>query len=326
MRHEHSGRYAWISLLLVSILAACLQPDNEQSSVQEPRGMRGETDTGSIAAGQFRLRYRIEGTGTPTMVIGSSVYYPRAFSQSLRTQLRMVFLDHRGFAPSPGPVETIAFALDTLLDDFERARQELGLGRIVVIGHSGHAFMALEYAKKYPENVSHVIMIGIAPSLSSAMTQARDQYWQEFASSERKAIMEENLQRLPDEQLAELPPGEAFIKGYIRDAPRIWYDPHFDCSPLWVGVDVNMDMIDHVWGHIFRDIDITQGLDTFDRPVFLALGRYDFLVAPPSTWDPIRPKFRNLTVRVFEQSGHTPQYEEPALFDEEILRWMKDHQ
>jgi proline iminopeptidase len=83
-------------------------------------------------------------------------------------------------------------------------------------------------------------------------------------------------------------------------------------------------MIDHVWGCVFRDIDITQGLTTFDRPVFLALGRYDFLVAPPSTWEAIRPKFRDLTVRVFERSGHTPQYEEAALFDAELLRWMKE--
>ena len=57
--------------------------------------------------------------------------------------------------------------------------------------------------------------------------------------------------------------------------------------------------------------------------MFLALGRYDFLVAPPSAWDAIRSQFRDLTVRVFERSGHTPQYEEAALFDAELVRWMK---
>ncbi len=325
MKNAHRARDASVPLLLAAILAACLQSDSERSSVQQA-GMQSQADTGSIAAGAFRLRYRIEGTGTPTMVIGSSVYYPRVFSQDLRTHLRMVFLDHRGFAPSPGVVDTTAFALDTLLDDVERAREELGLGRIAVVGHSGNAFMALEYAKRYPENVSHVIMIGIAPDLGAANTQAMEQNWQEFASQQRKAVMEENLQRIPDEQLAALPPGQGFIRGYIRDAPRIWYDPHFDSSPLWEGVQINMDMFNHVWGRIFADIDITQQLDSFDRPVFLALGRYDFLVAPPSSWDPIRPMFRDLTVRVFEESGHTPQYEEAALFDQEILDWMSRYE
>ncbi len=284
------------------------------------------SDTGSIATGKFNLRYRIEGTGTPTIVIGFPTYSARAFSQNLRSHLRLVFMDHRGSALSPGRVDNTEFALEKLVDDIELARRTLRLGRIAVIGHSGHSFMALEYAKKYPANVSHVIMIGISPDLSAVNAEAAEQNWQQLASSERKAIMEENLRRVPDEQLSKLPPGKRFWRSYVRNGPRIWYDPRFDASQLFEGVGINMDMFDYVWGEVFRDIDITQGLDTFDRPVFLALGRYDFLVASPSTWDPIRPEFRDLTVRVFEQSGHTPQYEEPALFDAELLRWMKVHQ
>ena len=304
--------YGWGTIFLATILLLFQQPTKGQVV----------PNTGSIAVGKFHLRYRIEGVGRPAIVIGSATYLPRAFSQNLRKHLRLVFLDHRGYAPSPGPMEASAFALDTLLDDIEQARRELGLGRIAVIGHSIHSLMALEYAKKYPENVSHVVMIG--PTVfNAASDQARDLYWQEFASPERKAAMEENLRHLPDEQLAKLRPGQRFIKSYIRDGPRTWYDPRFDASPLWEGVEMNDD---YSRAQVFRDIDITQGLDTFDRPVLLVQGRYDFRVAPPSTWDPIRPKFRDLTVRVFERSGHWPHYEEAALFDAELLGWMDEHQ
>lgn len=207
----------------------------------------------------------------------------------------------------------------------ERARKALRLGRIVVVGHSGHAFMALEYAKKYRRNVSHVVMIGIGPDISARSIEAAERYWHDFASPERKAILEENLRRYPDEQLARLPPGERFGRDYVRRGPKIWYDPRFDSSPFWEGVNLNMDMFEHVWGRIFRDIDITRGLDKLNEPVFLALGRYDFLVPPPSAWDAVRPKFKNLTVRVFERSGHTPQYEEATLFDAELLAWLRQH-
>ncbi|NIM52722.1 MAG: alpha/beta fold hydrolase [Gemmatimonadales bacterium] len=281
-------------------------------------------DTGSVTSDGFRLRYIVEGAGPPALVVGSALYYSRAFSENLREHLRLVFMDHRGFAPSPGPRDTTAFALDTLIDDMEQVRQALDLGPVVVIGHSGHAFMALEYAKKYPSNVSHVVMIGIAPDLSAARTEATQAYWETSASAERKAVMEENLRRLPDDEIAQLQvsPGQKFIRTYIRNGPKAWYDPRFDSSPLWEGVEINMDMFNHVWGRIFRDIDITRGLETFDRPVFLALGRYDFLVAPPSSWEPLRPLFKDLTVRIFERSGHTPQYEEAAAFDEELVRWI----
>jgi pimeloyl-ACP methyl ester carboxylesterase len=58
----------------------------------------------------------------------------------------------------------------------ERARRQLALGRIVILGHSGHVLMALEYAKKFPAIVSHVVMIGITPDLSAASTAAAERY------------------------------------------------------------------------------------------------------------------------------------------------------
>jgi proline iminopeptidase len=322
MTQNHRVHYVCALLIQVAFAAACSQTESGEAV---PHQMSG-ADTGSVVAGAFNLHYRIEGTGTPTIVIGSSVYYPRIFSQNLRSHLRLVFLDHRGFAPSPGSVDTSAFALDTIIDDVEQARQGLALGRVAVIGHSGHAFMALEYAKKYPDNVSHVVMIGIAPDLGPENAERMAQNWQETASIERKAAMEAALARVPDEPLTELEPGEAFIRDYIRDAPKIWYDAEFDSTPLWEGVEANMEMIGHVWGRTFAHIDVTTGLDSFDRPVFMALGRYDFIVAPPSTWDPILPMFQDLTLRVYERSGHTPQYEEAALFDQDLLDWMSEYE
>jgi len=281
------------------------------------------SESGTIDAGDFKLHYRIEGAGPPTIVIGSARYYPRVFSQSLREHLRLVFLDHRGFVQAPATIDPASFELETLVDDIERARHALGLERVVVIGHSGHSYMALEYAKRYPNNVSHVVMIGIAPDLSVSSVEAAARYWHESVSPERKAFLEANLRRLPDEKLAKLPLSERFITAYIRNGPKIWFDPKFDSTPLWEGVALN-EVFEHVWGQVFPAIDIAQSLDTLERPVFLALGRYDFLVAPPSSWDRVRPAFKDLTVRVFERSGHTPQFEEAELFDAELLGWLRN--
>jgi proline iminopeptidase len=303
-------------------MTALAQQEVQAASNEDLEGWLG-SESGTISSGQFDLEYRIEGQGPTAIVIGLPNYYARVFSQNLRSHLRLVFLDHRGTAASPGKVDTAEFALDRLVDDIELARETLRLGRVAAIGHSGHAFMALEYAKKYPTSVSHVIMIGIAPDLSPSSAQAAQANWEKLASPERKAALDENRRKVTDDDLAKLPPGERFIKNYVRMGPLAWYDPRFDSSPLWEGVDINMDMIGYVWGEVFRDIDITRGLGRFDRPVYLALGRYDFLVAPPSSWEPIKDQFSDLTVRVFEKSGHTPQYDEPEVFDKELLAWMK---
>ena len=313
-----------LSVALVASVAVTAAGCGGTDKTPDPAAdLRPAMETGSVEAGGFNLRYAVEGNGIPTLVVGSALYYPRAFSQNLRQHLRFVFMDHRGFAPSAGPRDTTAFALDSLIDDMERVRQHLQLGRIVVVGHSGHAYMALEYAKKYPASVSHVVMIGIAPDLSAASSEAAARYWDTTATAERKAAMEENLRRVPDSVLAKFAPGQGFIQGYIRNGPRAWYDPHFDSTPLWEGVDINMEMFNYVWGRVFRDIDVTRGLSALDRPVYVALGRYDYLVAPPSSWERVRPAFKDVTIRVFDRSGHTPQYEEAQLFDDELLAWLR---
>lgn len=283
-------------------------------------GVSARGKTGVVAVEDASLPYLTEGRGIPAIVIGSSIYYPRIFSQELRNHLQLMFLDHRAFVPSAGPASVLSCALDQLADDVERARQQLGLGRVVVIGHSGHAYMALEYAKRYAQYVSHVVMIAIAPDLGPTTTAAGEEYWQDVADPERKGLLAQIMRELGDR--ATLRADETFIQAYILNAPKIWFDPRFDSSPLWDGVELNVPIFSHVWGTVFRDIDITQGLEKLDRPVFLALGRYDFLAGPPSVWDPIRPKFHDLTVRVFERSGHTPQFEQPELFDRELLSWL----
>lgn len=296
----------------------------KENKVQENKVTSAATTTGTVEVDGFKLQYNIEGSGIPALVVGSSLYYSRVFSQNLRKHLRFVFMDHRGFVPAPGPVNNTAFALDVLINDIELVRQALGLECMIIIGHSGHGYMALEYAKKYPEHVSHVVLLSLGPDQSAESHKAAEQYWQDSVWPERKAFLEENLQYLPKEIQAQ--PDRRFITYMLRTGARSWYNFRFDATPLWEGIYTNLHMFDYVWGVVFRDIDITKGLENFDKPVFLGLGRYDFLVAPPDSWNPIRPKFKDLIVRVFERSGHTPQYEEPELFDAEFLKWLSAYQ
>lgn len=275
---------------------------------------------GTIVVDGFQLKYSIEGTGIPTLVIGSAIYYPRTFSHNLRNHLQMIFIDHRGFAPSSQPIDATPYTLDTIVEDIEIIRKQLNIESMIVIGHSGHAYMAQAYAKKYPHHVSHLILIGAGPNQSLESHAAAEQYLQDSVCPERKAFLEQALQDLPHALAVD--PDRRFITFCLKLGARSWYNYTFDATPLWQDVSVNMSIIDHFWGQIFRDIDITQRIDRLSMPVLLMLGRYDYLVAPYHTWNTIRTKFIDLTMRVFEQSGHTPQYEQPELFDGQLLQWL----
>lgn len=164
---------------------------------------------GIIERNHFKLQYRIEGTGKPTIVIGSAIYYPRTFSQNLRGYLQLIFMDHRGFSAPTTSLDPSVFSLDVILDDIEQLSNKLALDNIIIMGHSGHGFIALEYAKKYPQHVSHVVLIGMGPSNSKKNQEAADQYFNDSSCPEQKNILEENLKWLPQEIDAD--PNNRFI-------------------------------------------------------------------------------------------------------------------
>lgn len=276
---------------------------------------------GTVDRNGFNLHYSAEGTGIPALVIGSALYYPRTFSQNLRKHLQIIFVDHRGFVPSPGPIDVATYTLDTLVEDIETVRNRLNLEKMILIGHSGHAYMALAYAKKYPHHVTHLVLIAAGPDQSAASHAAAEQYFNDSVCPERKAYLQEQFKDLPEALAAD--PEHRFITFCLRLGARSWYDYRFDATSLWEGVYTNMPIIDHYWGAVFRDIDITQDIDKLSMPVILMLGKFDYLVAPFYTWNPLRAQFPNLTIQVFEQSSHTPQFEEPEEFDRALLQFLK---
>ncbi len=278
---------------------------------------------GHIEVDGFKLQCLTEGNGPDTLIIGSSVYYSRSFSQNLGKSLRLHFLDHRGFAePSTHEINEIS-SFSVLLDDIEKIRQHLSLKRCTVIGHSANGRLALEYAKRYKEYVSHIVLIGTPPHMKPDNIAMGGRNWEESVWPERKATFERNMQIFSDEELSKLSREQQFFKMNLRNAPKNWYDYHFDSSFLWQGVKPNTKILDQIHFQFEREIDITKGLESLDCPVMLAYGRFDFAVPPVQSWDPFRSKFKNLTVRIFEKSSHSPQFEQPDLFNAELLNWLR---
>ncbi|CAM2822680.1 alpha/beta fold hydrolase [Legionella worsleiensis] len=268
----------------------------------------------------FSLNYKIEGQGIPIIVIGSHLYYPRTFSEALREKVQLICMDHRGFGSTSRSVTNEDFSLSKLIEDIEALRKHLGLETMALLGHSGHGYIALEYAKYYPQRVSHLILLAMSPCAGAENFTAANRYFEESVCPLRKQLLNDSYPTLEEAILAN--PRRAFIIRMLVFAPMIWYQPDYDATWLWEGVEVIPEMFEHVWMRVFPELDITKQSDKLQCPIFLGLGRYDYW-NPPYLWEPMRFYFKQLTIRVFERSGHTPQLEEPVLFDETLLTWLK---
>lgn len=305
------------ALLLGSITSATVFADSAMG--------KASTYAGTIKSDGFNLNFRIEGTGKPVISVGFPNLYARTFSQELRSHLRLVFVDHRGSASTlrnnvDVPTE---YSLGKSVDDIELVRSKLGLGKVAVLGHGGQAWIALEYAIKYPDNVSHLIMV--SPPYSEVSREKRLSRFYETASDERKALQAENDKKLTDEYLASLASDyDRSVAVFVSQGPMMFYDKHFDTSPFWKWVDYDEKYIAHLWddGGAFSKIKLSERLPLVKVPVAVIEGPYDFKAPPEEYWNGLLKRFDHLNHIMIEKTGHFPQYENSKAFDKKLLKWM----
>ena len=284
---------------------------------------RGQGDAGIPASGTIRvagaeLHFVAEGRGTPVLVIGSSVYYPRLFSQGLRDGFRLIFLDLRHFVVADPDFDAATIGIETYLRDIEAAREALGLDRFALLGHSMHGAIALEYAARHPERVTRVIAVSAPPVSLSIMEDASNEYWETEASGTRKSYYEFSWSEVDEADLMRMSSSEAVVASYVAAGPMYWFDASFDATPLWEGVHFEIEAWNALMSH-FATFDLDEL--TIRAPVLVVMGRYDFVV-PHTLWENAGRGIDDLSFRLFERSGHAPPFEEPERFDALLREWF----
>ena len=134
----------------------------------------GAQTTSPLAAGAHRFRvgqlslwYRVAGRtrGIPIVFLhggpgeGSQAFQAVGGPALERTQ-RLVYFDQRGSGRSDRPPDPSNYSRAIMVDDIERLRTQLGVPRIVLLGHSFGTQLALEYAVRYPRRVAAIVLAG----------------------------------------------------------------------------------------------------------------------------------------------------------------------
>jgi proline iminopeptidase len=306
------------STLLVFILFCCC---GDKTQAQQKVLLKKLSDsTGYISIGETVFSYVAKGKGKPCLVIGSSIYYPKTFSKNLQAHLRMYFVDLRWFAGMHPPVKPEAYGLPEIVDDIEKIRSALQLDKPVLIGHSIHGTIAMEYAKQYPQHVSALIMIG-SPNIfgNREYDDATTEVWN-TASFQRKKMQDANWQTIPNKD--SISAAQLIIEEYCAMAPKYWHDSTYNAKWLWKDMIIDAPLLHHLYDHVFLNYNMFNNQKKAPVRTFVALGKYDYII--PATLWLNQGSIEQVTLKVFEKSGHTPQLEESDAFDKAILHWLKE--
>ncbi len=260
------------------------------------------------------LHCSTRGTGPVCLLltgIGTAPYEAQT-PPALSNRFKLVYVDLRGSGRSTG--EATALTFDALAADLEAVRRGLGLDQIAVLGHSILGLLAIEYGRRCPESVSHVVAVGTPPiGDMTRVAASAAAFFEADASPARKDVLRDNL--------ASLPPEASLLQTLLAQTPRRFFDPRFDAAALFAEAVPRPQLLMHVMGTLAPTWDVAVGLSALRVPIFIAHGRYDYVV-PHVLWDGIAATLPTATFQLFEKSGHQPFFEEPDLFAATLADWM----
>ena len=179
-----------------------------------------------------------------------------------------------------------------------------------MLGYSFGGFVALEYALRYPERISHLILLDTAPTLD---------YEEEIeANARRKGATQQQLEALDASAEDE------------AESWRLWKM----IEPLYFHT-YDADLAERVMGKtlisveaadagdaIVEDWDLTPRLGKISAPTLIVVGKDDFS-CPPTQAKIMHEGVPNSELIVFEQSGHFTHVEEPEAFFDAIRGWLR---
>jgi proline iminopeptidase len=259
------------------------------------------------------LFYTRVGEGLPCLVmhggLGLDHTYLHPSLDPLGDTLQLIYYDHRGNGRSGRPdKQTMTHA--QFADDAAALASHLEHEQVAVLGHSYGGFIALEFALRHPDRVSHLVLLDTAP------VAPESGYPDEIAANALRMgatqEMQEAMQRdvTTDEEL--------------RESLSIFYPIYFKHYDPVIGARLLENLIVTVSGDAIDGdaYNVTARLGEIQTPTLVMVGRDDW-ICPPSQAHILHDGISGSELVIFEESGHFPYVEESEAFFKTIRDWIK---
>jgi proline iminopeptidase len=238
---------------------------------------------------------------------------PRASFGALADTFRVVVFDARGSGESEG---NPPFTHEQWAADVEGLRQWIGAERVVMAGGSYGGFIAMEYAIRYPDRVSALVLRD-----TSADHENEKAARENALSSTRVSIDVEKLDRINS--------GTVRDNDDLRDCWREilpLYDHHYDPAKVEERVATTPYRYEtHNFAFAVNQpqYDIKAQLPGITCPTLVTVGRDDW-ITPVASSETIASLIPNAELVVFEKSGHSPQIEERELWLQVVREFLRE--
>lgn len=230
----------------------------------------------------------------------------------------LVFYDHRCNGRSEG-ADVTTMTWENLTADADALRKRLGYHKWAVLGHSFGGNVALEYALRYPQSLSHLILINTGGDFRWVRDNAPKVLEQRGYTPEIVAIARRFLN-------GTIEPSEMFsclMKLGKAYSPHIspWQIPHM----VLAGMQTRLRPEALIFGEtqLLKNWTVMDRLGEIHVPTLVIAGREDFIY-PPEHQEALASGIPNARLKFIDRAGHNPQDEQPAEVQQAIRDFFAD--
>lgn len=264
------------------------------------------------------LFVEVVGHGHPLVLMhggpGADHWTLRPF-RHLQDQFTLIFYDHRCNGRSvDAPVESMTF--ENLTADADALREKLGFEQWAVFGHSFGGHVALEYALRYPDRLSHLVLLDTGG----------DSRWSR--ENAPKVVLERGYGPAKAELVRRWFHGEIAPNEMFRILMRLGslYDPHMSLFGVVREIvlearhtKLRPDAFIFAGRTLLKDWTVMDRLGEIEAPALVMAGREDFIF-PPESQQGLAAGIPNARLQLIDRAGHNPHEERPA----EVMAAVRD--
>lgn len=255
------------------------------------------------------MNVKVMGQGYPLVLMhggpGADLYTLLAF-KPLAKQNTLVFYDHRCNGRSTGAVIT-SMTMENLTADADALRQALGFEKWAVLGHSFGGNVALEYALRYPKNLSHLLLIDSGGDYRWACQKgpellAKRGYSPDIVETARRFFN------------GEIEPKEMFPSLMKMSKAYNPFMTFWQSLPMMISaLPTKLQPEALIFGNsqVLKNWTVMDRLGEIKVPTLLVAGREDFLY-PPEHQEALASALPNARLVLVDRAGHNPHDEQPA--------------
>jgi pimeloyl-ACP methyl ester carboxylesterase len=280
--------------------------------------------------------YEVVGEGLDTLMFpggpGFAAAYMRGDAELFADVLRSHLIDPHGSGGSTPPTDLADYSPEGHARFYEEVRRSLGLGPVVMFGHSFGATTALTYSAMYPESVTACLAVA-----AFGIGEEQD----EAAGGEAAAEMEAMIARHRDQP-------------WFPEAKRVWdnwtklalatndphdldtmmatvlplYTAHPERPEVWSGLQefvayLKSDLAaSRAWeGGLFQTVDLRPILGDVRAPTLVVAGELDAICGPAQA-KPIADGLNRGELVLIPDCGHMPSLESSVEFKAAVVSWL----